>query len=118
MNTKQLVQSYYQLVDAGEYSALYKLFSDDIVYQRCEQTISGMAAFKDFYEKDRTIQGKHTIIQIIASDEGVAVRGTFSGTNANQQAVELSFSDFFTINNQHKITHRYTYLAAGYQATT
>lgn len=118
MNYKIAVQAYYQHVDAGDYLSLYPLFADDIIYQRCEQRIAGMVAFKQFYEKERTISGKHSITEMIAEEKTVVTRGFFTGKNANNDTVSLSFADFFEFNSEGKIAHRLTYLAQGYQSTT
>lgn len=115
---KHQVLKYYQLVDSQDYPSMYQLFSSDAVYQRCEQTISGMDEFKHFYEHERSIIGKHSLITLIAQDKTVAVRGVFIGKNKENQSIKLEFADFFEFNATGKITKRTTYLATGYQSTT
>lgn len=115
---QQSVMLYYDLVDKADYPAMYLLFADDIVYQRCEQRIDGMTAFRQFYEADRHIVGKHTIHQSYTDKQTVITRGVFNGKNSRDDTITLTFSDFFEFDNNGKIVRRDTYLANGYQLTT
>lgn len=115
--TEQVLK-YYQLVDNQDYPAMYQLFASDTVYQRCEQIISGIREIRHFYEHQRGIIGKHTLITLITQDNEVAVRGVFIGNNKDNEPIKLEFSDFFEFNSERKIARRTTYLAIGYQSTT
>ena len=114
---EDLVMSYYKFVDTGDFESLYSLFSDDIVYKRCEQEICGIEDFMNFYENERKINGKHTINNIIVNKKYVVTRGVFTGINSNNESIELEFADFFEFDISCKINKRFTYLANGYEST-
>ena len=105
-----LVQEYYRSVDASDFEPMLALFSDDIVYDRCEKKISGMAELRTFYLEHRKLVGKHKINSIFASGEVVVVRGVFHGKE------KLVFADFFEFKHG-KIIKRQTYLADCYDKT-
>lgn len=114
---KDLVMSYYKFVDIKDFESLYSLFSDDVVYKRCEQEIRGIEDFRNFYENERKINGKHTINDIIVNKKSVVTRGVFTGINSNNESIELEFADFFEFDISGKINKRFTYLANGYEST-
>lgn len=113
-----IVTDYYRLVDAGDYLPMYQLFSDNIIYQRCEQTLTGMKAFRHFYEVDRQISGQHTVQSSFSNANVVVARGMFVGKNRRDQAIQLDFADFFEFDEQGLISKRTTYLANGFDSTT
>ena len=126
---ESLVRRYYDLVDDGAYDTLFKLFTDDVVYNRPGQDpIEGKEAFKTFYREKRPLKdGSHEVIAVVvrgddaggandvtddtleADDRGplVAVRGTFTGIQNGEQ-VCFGFADFHRFDGN-RISHRYTY---------
>ena len=111
------VANYYKFVDARDFDSLCELFSDDIVYKRCEEIISGIKNLKLFYTQERKIEGKHSLSNVWSRDNEVMVRGVFIGNNGDGQAIELCFADFFELNQDNKICKRETYLANGFENT-
>lgn len=105
-----VIRSYYEYVDDEAYEDLFALFADDIVYERPGQDdIQGMDTFRRFYLEERPIdEGNHTVHNIIAEDDTIAVRGTFSGVQDGTQ-VEFGFADIHVFDENGMITHRYTY---------
>lgn len=90
------IRKYYELVDQGNLEEMYKLFVDDIIYNRCEQTIEGIDALKHFYEKERKIQGHHEINHFFSRLDDVAVLGTFH-KQAKEGVEPVEFWDYFSI---------------------
>lgn len=115
---EQRVKDYYRLVDAADYAAMYALFSDDIIYQRCESVIQGMRAMRHFYEHERQISGAHTLNTLITQGNLTVACGIFIGSNRQGESIHLEFADFFTFAADGTITTRSTYLANGYALTT
>lgn len=95
MTPKATARRYYDLVDAGDYAELVSLFAPDVVYERPGQsTIRGREALREFYETDRPLEdGSHHLHSVVREGDTVAVRGTFTGTQADQ-SVEIGFADF------------------------
>jgi hypothetical protein len=92
---------------------MFALFSEDVYYKRCEEEIQGMDAFRNFYLKERTLEGEHTVSDSIIEGNKAAVYGIFHGTDGKV----LEFSDHFTFNDSGKICERRTYLAQGFEST-
>ncbi|HEX2316445.1 MAG TPA: nuclear transport factor 2 family protein [Thermomonospora sp.] len=93
---ESVVRSYYDHVDAHRLEEMLALFDDDIVYERQgTPTIVGIDALRRFYEEDRVIDtGAHTLDQVLAGTDCVAVRGRFEGRLRNGQWVRLRFTDW------------------------
>lgn len=108
------VEAYYEYVDAEAFDDLFALFSDGIVYHRPGQSaIEGMDEFKRFYLEVRDLEhGTHTIDKLYTDDNGVAVRGRFSGDQGGTP-IDIGFADFFTFDDTGLITERHTYTDQG-----
>ncbi len=111
------VKLYYGYVDANKIEELVDLFSDDILYIRCEHEIKGKEDLKKFYNEERGIEGKHTLEEILSGKDKVVAKGIFSGKNRKGENITLPFMDFFYLDDSGKIKERYTYLATGYNLT-
>lgn len=107
------VRRYYDLVDAGRLEEMYALFDDDIVYRRPGyEPLTGMAAFRAFYEGERVIRhGAHTLSSLVDRDGHVAVAGDFQGALHDGREVSVRFADFFTFSGE-RIIRRDTYFDA------
>jgi ketosteroid isomerase-like protein len=105
---------YYQHVDRRQFSNIYTLFTEDIVYERSEnQRIVGMRELKDFYENIRPISdGSHEIRDIIIEGSTAVVRGRFKGTLKDGRKIDFGFADFFVFRDG-KVRNRYTYTDLG-----
>ena len=114
---EEIVMNYYKFVDKSDLDSLFSLFSINIIYNRCEQKISGIDQLKLFYKNVRKINGKHTIIDIIVNNKNVAIRGKFNGEDSNGNVIMLDFADFFELGDDDKIIKRQTYLANGFDST-
>lgn len=114
MNYKEKVLEYYKLVDSKELEEMFKLFSNDVIYVRGEEEINGMDSLKDFYLKDRKLNGNHALKEIEELNKKVIVKGTFKGTNHKNDNLDLNFADFFYFNSEGLIFRRETYLANGF----
>jgi steroid Delta-isomerase len=93
------VRSYYSLVDANDFTALVRLFSEHAVYRRPGyEPLAGREALAAFYGGQRVIaHGRHEIAEIVADGRKVAVHGRFTGQIKNGDQVALRFADFFTL---------------------
>jgi hypothetical protein len=111
------VLDYYHNIDIENMEKMYLLFSESIVYQRCEQEIKGVKQFKKFYNRQRKIKGEHVICNIFYSKNQVIANGYFQGINKYKDKINLSFADFFEFDSNLKISKRYTYLASGFDLT-
>lgn len=107
---REAAERYYHVVDRREFENLFRMFTDDVVYERGNyEPIVGMDAFREFYLEVRTIQaGNHTIEEMIVDGESVAVRGTFDGVLTNGSPVHLEFMDLHKFRGP-LICRRYTY---------
>ncbi len=72
-----------------------------------------MEAFRNFYLKERTLEGEYAVNDSIIEGNKVAVYGIFHGSDGKI----LEFSDHFTFNDSGKIYERRTYLAQGFEST-
>jgi len=114
MTNKEKIIQYYDLVDAGDIEALLSLFSTDIYYRRCKQEIRGEKEFRNFYENDRSISGKHTITKLFEIDEKTfVVEGTFLGNRKTGEPLSIGFTDIHYLNDEDKIYERHTYTDQG-----
>jgi hypothetical protein len=116
-NKISLAKSYYQLVDESKLLEMYELFTPDLYYKRCEQEIRGIIEFKNFYEQQRKIDGKHNILNVLSNKNLVVVQGEFQGWEISKNSINLDFVDIFEFNSELKIYKRYTYLAVGFKMT-
>jgi len=105
------VRSYYRHVDTGDLEAVFALFADDIRYTRSgPRVIEGIEEFREFYENDRALSGEHSVVDLVASGDRVAVRGTFEGTNLlDDSDVSFGFADFLRFDDRGLIVERATY---------
>ena len=55
-NLIDICKSYYEKVDKEQYDAVVSMFSANVIYQRCEEEISGIDRLKKFYKEDRKIR--------------------------------------------------------------
>jgi ketosteroid isomerase-like protein len=106
----RLVNRYYELIDIGDFEGVFKLFHEDIIYERGgTPTIHGIDALKGFYRAGRIIQdGRHEIQAVVSQGDWVGVRGVFRGTLKTGERVEVRFADFHQI-KENKIWKRYSY---------
>jgi len=111
------VKKYYDHVDNNQFDELFDLFSDDILYMRCDCKIKGKDNFIKFYSQERGIKGKHTLDDIFSDGDKVAVRGVFNGVDKHNKKIVLKFADVFYLDDFNKIKERYTYLATDYSST-
>lgn len=96
---EETVRRYYTLVDAQQYADLVQLFAEDSVYRRPGyDPLIGRDALISFYSGTRIITGgRHTINELIADGDKVAVAGRFAGTITGGKEVDIRFADFFTL---------------------
>jgi len=101
---------YYDLVDDEDYEGLLGLFSSDVVYERPGQPpIEGLADMEAFYETGRPLEdGEHTVFDVVADGDTVAVRGRFEGVQDGER-VAFGFADFHEFDDEGFIARRYTY---------
>ncbi|KAA9396194.1 nuclear transport factor 2 family protein [Haloarcula sp. CBA1130] len=104
------VRTYYTAIDAEEYDTVFALFDESIIYERPgQESIRSIDALKDFYLNHRPLSdGSHKIHSLTSDGETVAVRGTFSGTQADTD-VSFGFADFFVFGEDGLIKRRCTY---------
>lgn len=114
---KRIIDTYYQLVDSGQWAELCDLFSDDTVYERDGTgAIVGKAALLRFYTGERVIaRGQHIDLINTVTPEGVISTGCFDGELKSGQAVNSNFIDHFYINEAGLIYKRVTGFPAGEQ---
>jgi steroid Delta-isomerase len=105
------VRRYYELVDQGDVPGLVALFAADAVYHRPGYPpLRGREELLQFYSGQRVIkEGKHTLGDIVVSDDAIAVHGSFHGTLHNGEAVETRFADFFRFNPDGTFSRRDTF---------
>ncbi len=110
---RRTLRTYYVLVDEGKFGDVFSLFSDGIVYRRCEREICGIAELRSFYLDERSLMGKHHVESILTDGHQSAVRGIFEGADGKS----FGFSDHFAFDDSGKICERHTYLAIGFDET-
>lgn len=101
---------YYELVDDEDTGGLIGLFSPDVVYERPGQPpIRGLSELEAFYETGRPLEdGSHTVHDVVADGDTVAVRGSFEGVQDGAD-VAFGFADFFEFDAEGFVVRRYTY---------
>lgn len=107
------VTRYYELVDAGDTEGLVALFTPEATYERPGYPpMTGHEALRAFYSGERIIEsGAHTLTAAVVDGDAVAVQGRFAGRARDGRALELRFSDFFTLDGE-RIAGRTTYFYA------
>lgn len=114
---KRAVNQYYTALDSNNLEGVFRLFAQDIDYNRCGFEIKGLEALKAFFFNERTMRGNHTVESMIAEENVVASRGNFIGKNAEGGDVHLQFSEFYFFDKDGLINKRCSYLAMGVDAT-
>lgn len=109
---KKAVQIYYESVDNQNFELVFSLFSEKVLYNRCDRRISGIDEFKRFYATTRQIRITHELASILAVPGMVAVQGSYFGTDAKGMPTSGRFMDFFRFEPAGKIEQRNTYLGA------
>nr|WP_062330524.1 nuclear transport factor 2 family protein [Herbidospora sakaeratensis] len=106
-----LVRAYYDRVDSDDVDGLLALFADDAVYERPGYVpLNGRAALKRFYQDQRIIEhGRHTLDEVIAGPDRIAVSGAFAGRLKDGRNVDLRFADFFTFAPSGRFARRTTF---------
>ena len=104
------VLRYYECIDAEEYESVFGLFADDVTYERPGRSkLAGMDEFRTFYLERRSLdEGHHEIHEVVVDDDTVAVRGSFTGRQGDEE-VAFDFADFHRFDSDGKITERWTY---------
>ncbi|ADJ15902.1 nuclear transport factor 2 family protein [Halalkalicoccus jeotgali] len=112
--SEEAIREYYECVDREAYEELFSLFAEDVVYHRPgQEPIEGMADFEEFYQEIRAIdRGTHTVIDLTAEDDTIAVQGRFAGVLEGGQ-VEFGFADVHRFDDEGLITERWTYTDTG-----
>lgn len=102
-----LVRTYYDLVDAKD-DSMFELFHPESTYERPGyKPLEGRAEIEDFYRQDRVIEsGSHSLETVIASDNLVAVEGSFSGVLRDGRDVTIRFAEFFEIEDSKFLRRR------------
>ncbi len=107
------VREYYRLVDADDVDGLLALFTEDAVYSRPGYPpMRGRAEMARFYSGERVIaRGRHTLDQVVAHNQQIAVTGSFEGVLKDGSEASLRFADFFVFDGP-RIVRRDTYFFA------
>ncbi|MFD4941299.1 nuclear transport factor 2 family protein [Streptomyces sp. NPDC058239] len=107
----RLVERYYDLVDRNDISGLVSLFATDVVYERPGYPpLHGIGELERFYRQDRVIEsGKHSLREVVANKELIAVHGDFEGRLKNGNDVCVRFADFFQVARDGLFRRRDTY---------
>jgi steroid Delta-isomerase len=89
----------------------YNLYAPDSTYHRPGfEPIAGSAGLAEFFTGQRGIRSAvHTLEQVVAVGENVAVRGGARGVRDNGEAFDLLFADFFVLRPDGRIARRDTY---------
>jgi steroid Delta-isomerase len=109
---KDIVELYYQKVDAGDIEWVIDLFTDDAVYQRADCTYPGKQAIAEFYRNSRKIRGKHSVEGLVTEGDFVVAFGEFNGVGEQGQPKHVEFCDVWHFRGS-KVDHRRSYLALG-----
>jgi len=107
---RELVQRYYDRIDAADYDGLLALFAADVTYDRPGQgVIEGIDALERFYREERPLSdGDHELHAVVVEGDTAAVRGRFEGRQGDER-VAFGFADFHTVDEEGSIAHRVTY---------
>ncbi len=105
------VRHYYARVDAGDVEGVLDCFADDAIYHRPGYApMVGREALATFYGGERVIaDGEHVLDAVLVDGSGVAVRGRFVGTLKDGSAATVGFSDFWTLDEEHRASTRHSY---------
>jgi len=108
-----VVERYYESVDDNDVDSLVALFADNAVYERPGyEPLRGRDAIERFYRADRVIaSGRHTLHNVIAAGDEIAVEGSFAGVLRDGTSVEVRFADFFRLRDG-RFQQRHTYFFA------
>jgi ketosteroid isomerase-like protein len=106
----QVIKALLDSVDAGDYSALTKVFHPDIVYERPGyEPLVGIERLLEFYRSERMIaSGVHHPWHIVATQDAGACWGHFTGTAKDGSEINERFADCYTF-EQGKIKTRISY---------
>lgn len=109
-----LARRHFDLIDAGDPRSMARLFTLDAVYLRPGyEPFLGRAGILRFYEQVRTIkEGRHSLETVVEADGQIAVKGGFSGRLHDGSAIDLRFSDFFTLGPTGLFSRRETFFSA------
>lgn len=110
---RRILRRYYVLVDGGRFDDVFGLFSDDVVYRRCEREIRGIRELRSFYLHERSLTGRHVVESILTDGCRSVARGKFEAADGKS----FGFSDHFTFDDSGRICERQTYLAIGFEKT-
>lgn len=114
----ELAKKYYSAVDSGDFTLMKEIFSEKIIYHRCEKLIVGINNLLNFYTNSRKIKGHHDIKEIYSDQGIVIVLGQFVGIDSKSTNIKINFVDFFSFDtDEKKINVRKTFIAAGYEQT-
>lgn len=110
----EILDSYYQYIDAEQYEELFDLFAEDIVYHRPgADPIHGKEDFERFYHEERPLEdGQHEIDKYLVDGDQVCARGRFEG-RLDGEAIAFGFADIHRFTAEGKIDQRWTYVDIG-----
>ena len=106
-----LVENFYAQVDAGDVPAMGALFTSGARYHRPGYApLAGRDEIERFYREERTIRdGHHTLESVVATDDAVAVHGSFAGHLRDGRRAEHRFAEFFAVSPEGRIARRDTF---------
>ncbi|MEU4250206.1 nuclear transport factor 2 family protein [Amycolatopsis sp. NPDC026612] len=109
-----LARRFYECVDAGDFTALVALFTEDCEYHRPGyRPWFGRAGLTTFYREERVISsGAHTLTAVLADGPHVAVHGRFDGLLRTGAEISIGFADFFERDGTGLFRRRHTYYFA------
>ncbi len=109
-----VVRRYYELVDAGDVSALVAMFTADATYHRPGyEPMRGHDGLTAFYGGERVIrEGRHTLDTVVPAGSNIAVHGVFEGVLHDDREVSLRFADFFVLEPDGRFSRRDTFFFA------
>ncbi|WP_410594836.1 nuclear transport factor 2 family protein [Amycolatopsis sp. lyj-23] len=110
----ELARRFYECVDAGDFTALAALFTEDCEYHRPGyRPWLGRAGLLTFYTQERIIRsGAHTLTAVLADGPHVAVHGRFDGVLRTGAEIGIGFADFFERDATGLFHRRHTYYFA------
>lgn len=107
---RDMIQSYFRIVDAREFEDLRTIFHEKIVYERPNyKPIQGIDSLVHFYKHVRVlVSGTHTVEGLIIDGNQCACWGRFVGEHRNGKPVDVRFADIFHVEDA-RIIKRITY---------